>query len=240
MSNWLTDRVKDVSDSVADRWLKKKLVHPRQIKIIPNGIEIHELQSRRRDESADAKEFHWLAVGRLEPVKNYSTMLNAFSMLGNSARLTIAGSGSLRNQLQAEAARLGISSRIVWAGFVQTPEELYARADGFVLTSRWEGLPMSLLEAASWRLPAVASDVPGVRDALPANSHSWLALSGEASGIAENMEKMMKLPQHERRQIGECNFAYVTEHYSLERVLARWEQVYGELLALHPHARHWA
>jgi glycosyltransferase involved in cell wall biosynthesis len=103
-------------------------------------------------------------------------------------------------------------------------------ADGFVLSSRYEGLPMVLLEAGACGLPAVATDVPGTREAIVHGETGWLAPAGDSDQLAAAMSSLMQTSPMKRRAIGEQARQHVVRHFSLETILDRWEELYAELL----------
>jgi glycosyltransferase involved in cell wall biosynthesis len=107
-------------------------------------------------------------------------------------------------------------------------------ADGFVLTSLWEGLPMALLEAAACGLPAVATDVLGTREVVRDGETGWLASGGNTGALAERMSFMMTIPAERRKAMGERARHSVIERFSLNAVLHRWEDLYRELLSRNP------
>ena len=75
-------------------------------------------------------------------------------------------------------------------------------ADGFVLCSSWEGLPMALLEAAACELPAVITDIPGAREVLLDSLHGDAVPLGDADALAAAMNAVMCLPDRDRHQLG--------------------------------------
>ncbi|HKT85570.1 MAG TPA: glycosyltransferase family 4 protein [Novosphingobium sp.] len=111
-----------------------------------------------------------VGVGRLEKVKGFDLLLDAFALLardGREFRLTIVGDGSQRAALESRAAELGIREQVEFAG-VQPRERiraLFHSAHAFVLSSRSEGTPLALLEAMACALPCVATRVGGVPSA---------------------------------------------------------------------------
>lgn len=112
-----------------------------------------------------------LAVGRLEPQKNHALALEALALVrrsGTALRLIILGDGSLGPDLRAQARALGIETAVSFAGFVDAPLAYLVNAQLFVMTSRWEGYPNALLEAAAAGLPCVSTDCAGggARDIL--------------------------------------------------------------------------
>lgn len=99
-------------------------------------------------------------MGRLIPQKDYPTLLRAFALLpcDPCARLIIVGEGAERLLLEKLIDELAVEDRVQLVGFDANPWRWMARADLFVLSSRWEGHPNALLEAATLGLPAVVTE----------------------------------------------------------------------------------
>jgi glycosyltransferase involved in cell wall biosynthesis len=235
-SRWLTDYVTAVSHAAAASHLAAGMVSEKHLTTIENGIELDAWQpdARARDaarrELGMANEFLWLAVGRLCAAKDYPTLLQAFACAPQTARLLIAGVGPLRTELVQLTARLGLEQRVRFLGFQPNVQRWMQAADGFVLSSRYEGLPMVLLEAGASALPVVATDVPGTSEAVVNGLTGWLVRAGDADALALAMAKLMCMPLDERRAMGERARKMVRERFSLEIVLDLWEQLYAELL----------
>lgn len=106
-----------------------------------------------------------VSVGRLAPQKSHATLLAALARLMDRPwRLTLVGDGPLEGELRAQAAALGLADRVSFAGFTD-PLPHMARADLFILSSRWEGLPAVALEALACGLGLVVTDcAPGLRE----------------------------------------------------------------------------
>ena len=106
-----------------------------------------------------------ITVGRLAPQKSQATLLAALARLKDRPwRLTLVGDGPLEAELRAQAAASGLADRITFAGFTD-PLPYMARADLFILSSRWEGLPAVALEALGCGLGLVVTDcAPGLRE----------------------------------------------------------------------------
>jgi len=236
-SDWLADSVTAVSQSVADAHLAAGMVNPDKLSVVPNGVDVDDfhpdlsVREQTRRELGLGDEFLWLAAGRLEPVKDYPTLLRAFAILPAQARLLIAGEGSLHNELRLLAARMGIEDRLRFLGFQPDVKPWMRAADGFVLSSRWEGLPVGLLEAGACALPSIATDVPGSREVIVCGRTGRLAPSGNPAALAEAMTTMMDSSPHERSNMGNLARLHVTERFSLEATLDCWERLYRNLLA---------
>lgn len=234
LSARLPDGVTAVSVAAADAHLRAGMARAENLVIVPNGIDVDAFQpdeaarNQLRRELGLRDEFLWLAVGRLEPVKNYPAMLSAMSKLPDRARLFIAGSGPLESDLRALAERLGLAGRMRLLGFVPDAAPWMQAADGFVLSSLWEGLPMALLEAAACALPAVACDAPGVREAVVEGQTGWLVRAGDPAALTAGMSRLMNVSPLERRAIGANARRRVVQQFAIETILDRWEQLYTQ------------
>jgi len=234
VSGWLSDQVTAVSHAVADAHRLAGMAG--SIEVFPNGVDVAAwrpnaaIRTALRRELALEHEFIWFAAGRLEPVKDYPTLLQAMADLPESARLIVAGSGPLEIQLRQLSTEFGLDSHVRFLGFEPNILRWMQAADGFVLSSRWEGLPMALLEAAACALPAVATDVPGTREVVVDGDTGLLAPQGRAASLAGAMSWMMNASAEERKAMGVRARQRVIDHFGLECALNRWEALYADLL----------
>jgi glycosyltransferase involved in cell wall biosynthesis len=236
-SNWLTDRVTAVSCATAAAHLKAGITKENQLLVLANGIDVDSwkpdrtLRNNARGELGIADEFLWLAAGRLEAVKDYSTLLTSLAGVSANARLLILGMGPLENELRQLAMRLGLEHRVQFLGFEPNVARWMQAADGFVLSSRYEGLPMVLLEAGSCGLPAIGTDVAGTREVIVHGNTGLLARAGDPEALGATMTRLMEMAPEERRAMGARARQKVIERFDMEIVLDQWEALYTELLA---------
>jgi len=235
-SRWLTDQVTAVSRATAESHLAAGMVDVDKTAVVPNGIDV---DTWRPDAAARtdlrrvlgiADEFLWLAVGRLEAVKDFPALLQAMARIPERARLVILGEGPLRPELTTLASALRLEQRVRFIGFEQNVKRWMQAADGFVLSSRYEGLPMVLLEAGACGLPAIATDVAGTREVVVNGMNGWLPKAGDADALSNAMAKLMEMPAELRHAMGERARQHVAEQFSLDAVLDRWERLYADLL----------
>jgi len=244
-SNWLADTVTAVSNAVAEVHLAAHMASVPKLIVLPNGVDVTawrpdpEGRIALRRELGIVDEFLWLAAGRLEPVKDYPALLKAFAQLPHQPRLVIAGSGPLHGELHRLAMQLGLNERVQFLGFEPELRPWMQAADGFILSSRWEGLPMAVLEAAACALPAVATDVPGTREAIVHAQTGFLAEPGSIRALNDAMAGLMCIPVEERAAMGQRARQRVIEQFSLEAALDRWEALYAVLLKQNPTPRRW-
>ena len=244
-SGWLSDRVTAVSQAVANAYISAGMVSSDKLSVLPNGVNVvtwrpdATFRQAMRQELGLEDEFLWLAAGRLDPVKDYPTLLRAMVDVAGPARLVIAGTGPLENEQHCLSKALSLVTRVRFLGFEPEIRRWMQAADGFVLSSRWEGLPMALLEAAACALPAVATDVPGTREVVVDGQTGLLAVQGSSMALAGAMNRLMRTPLDQRIAMGERARQRVIQHFSLEAVLDQWEALYRSLLASNPAPSRW-
>ncbi len=214
-----------VSQAVAERHAHAHAVPRRKLRIIPNGVDatgFHpdaEARARVRNQLGLGNEFVWLAAGRLMWKKDYPTLLAAFGSVGGV--LLIAGDGPQESELRT-AAPAGV--RFLSAR--NDIPELMQAADGFVLSSVVEGLPVALLEAAASGLVCVATDVGGVREVLPA---SFVVPPGKPAELADRMRSVMQMPAEARKIARDALRRRVLATYDMDAVVSRWLALYREV-----------
>ena len=135
-----------------------------------------------------------LGVGRLEPQKDFGTLLKAFAQLRKQRelRLLLLGEGGQRKTLEAMASKLGIASDVMMPGFVDNPFYFMRRASVLVVSSAWEGLPGVLIQAMACGCPVVSTDCPsGPREILEDGRYGRLVPVGGVDVLAEAIAKTL-------------------------------------------------
>ena len=129
-----------------------------------------------------------LGIGRLHPQKDFPNLLKAVALLreaGTRVRLMILGEGAERSRLEGLARELGLDAAVRLPGFVENPLAYLARADLFVLSSRYEGLPGALIQALACGCPCVATNCPsGPDEILQGGRHGRLVPVGDSTALA--------------------------------------------------------
>jgi len=197
-----------VSGGVADNLAAAGWLPPDRIAWIPNGVELDEVEAK----AAEPAPHPWLArpdgapvivtVGRLIPKKDYPTLLEAFARLtaGRPARLIALGEGPERGRIAALAEKLGLQDRVDLAGHTVNPFAYLARADLFVLASRFEGMPSVVIEALACGCPAVSTDCPsGPAEILGDGAYGWLTPVGDVEALAAAMATALDAPRDPAR-----------------------------------------
>ncbi|MFA6280556.1 MAG: glycosyltransferase [Bdellovibrionales bacterium] len=139
-----------------------------------------------------------IAVGRLHQQKDYPTLLKAFALVRKKSpsQLLILGVGPLKNKLKQLAASLGVAKDTHFLGFVTNPLSYIHRANVFVLSSAWEGLPGVLIEALTTGTPVISTDCrTGPSDVLENGRFGKLVPVGDEVALANGIIEILQRPK---------------------------------------------
>ena len=197
-----------VSSGVADSISAYAALPRNEIKVIFNPVRVVE---NATPAAGDKGLIQWwtsaprtlLAVGSLKKQKSFETLLRAFSKLlrNEKCHLIILGEGVERSHLEGLAKDLGISKSVRMPGFRVNPFPFFLRANTFVLSSKWEGLPGVLIESLRAGTPVVSTDCPsGPAEILENGKYGILVPVGDEDALAEAMERVLT-GQHDTRAL---------------------------------------
>jgi glycosyltransferase involved in cell wall biosynthesis len=170
-------------------------------------------------------------VGRLVPIKDHETFLNAARSVALSfpdAVFVVAGDGPLRADLEARGLRL-LGDRVRFLGWIGDLPSLYAALDVVVLTSRNEGTPIALIEAGAAGKPVVATRVGGVADVVVDGSTGFLLAPGDAQEISQAIIRLLEDPE-QARTMGKQASRSAHERFSARRLAGDLVALYKRLL----------
>lgn len=241
-----THHIVPVSAEETERLVREEGVARAKITWIPNGV--HPADPHRRGSAREALAA-WLAaraplafriamIAQMRPRKGPETLLRGFARWlagGGQGELFMIGDdeftgGGYIDSLKALARELGAAEAVHFTGFMADPWSLAAGADLIALPSLFgEGLPLTLLEAMSHGIPIAVSDTLGNRELAAAGAHGWVHAPGDWEALARQLaEAAADAPAREVK--GAAARACFHEHYTLERVQARYRALYERLL----------
>ncbi|HZJ72270.1 MAG TPA: glycosyltransferase, partial [Planctomycetota bacterium] len=187
-----------VCGAIADSLHRDYGVDRARLRVVPNAADVpddeHEWEEARRlrDQfGAMARKPLFVSAARLEEQKGHDVFLDALAQLvrkGIAFSAAIAGDGAQKEPLQRRAAMLGLEKRVTFLGRLDDVGPLLAAADGVVLASRWEGLPLTLLEALARARPVVATRVGGIPDVIRDGENGRLVPPDDATALAAVLE----------------------------------------------------
>jgi glycosyltransferase involved in cell wall biosynthesis len=235
-SRW-TDVVVAVSDRLR-RYLEARIhIPPNRIRTIESGVDVNVFSPGPRsrdllDELAiPADALIVGSVGRLERVKAYERLIEAFARLrtdGDGHRplyLVIGGEGSERQALRDCAQRWGVAGNVRFPGWVERPAELYRLLDVFALTSLSEGASISLMEAMACGAAPVVMAVGANAEILGPDLQQQVVPAGDVEALRRTIAATL-LSREERDRVRGLARQRVNARYRLDRMITEYEDVY--------------
>lgn len=224
IANRFSDRVIAVSKSIRDYLINYEDVPADRIRVIPNGLPEKPTPSPREYSGKVVG-----GAGRLVPQKNFERFLriaHALQQIDAEYEFRIAGAGPLEDSLRRLAKELGL--RIEWLGAQTSLERFFGGIDCFLLTSDFEGLPMTVLEALQYGVPAAAMAVDGLKEEFT----DEIALLDPATSDSEIAQQIQALLSNDRVRIAQVQrgFQVVTTRFSARVQVRAIEEMYLELL----------
>lgn len=199
--------------------------------VLPNPTDVSRIRaSSQRSQNRILKPPTLVAVGRLVPAKGFDLLLDAIAALPppfDFTELLLVGSGPEQSSLEHRARQLGIRSRIHFVGHVPDPIIRFAHATLFILSSRTEGLPNALLEAAAAGLPIVATPASaGMVHLLRNREGVWLASDTSSAALRKALQNALTTIHPGQRYPHRW-----IEPYELPRAIASYESAIDRVLA---------
>jgi len=228
----LPDGKVSISQNLAEHIGAAGILNSNEIRIIHNGIDLSHFSPTSPAPRPEALFGGRVVgtVGSLTPEKSTADLLRAVAKLPpemDDLLVCIVGDGALRAELEAEAQRLGIEERVVFAGAVEDVRPWLAAFDLFVLPSRSEGLPGALMEAMALGCPVIVSAVGGVPEVI--GDAGVLVEPGEVDGFATQIGRLLA-DREAAVALAEAGKVQVQE-FSLASMAAKTAALYEELLA---------
>ena len=224
----LTSAVVCVSETEQRAGIEARTCRPGRTVVIANAVDARRYEPRRL---AERRRPLLVSVGRLKAPKDFHTLLTALGRLhGAEYDALIVGDGPERLELADLIDRLGLQQRVQLCGERDDIPSLLASADCFVLASRSEGLPMSILEAMAAGLPVVASDVGGVAELVDDGTTGLLVPPQDAAQLADALRRVLS-DADLRARLGAAGRRRVEDDFGLEGYRAAHVALYRELLA---------
>lgn len=216
--------------------LEERKVKPHRIEIIPNGIDDLYIRGESLDNVIAKNNFHpaVLFTGRLIELKNVHILIEVISRLKKyfpDIGLLVAGDGPFRENLVQQVHKLNLSNSVIFLGYVENIYDLYYECDCFVLPSKSEGMPISLLEAMSFSLPIVASSVGSIPYIV---NDGVEALLVEPNNIESLYKAMMQLLHDSslRERLGNNARKRFLREYTSDAMAEKYARFYERALEL--------
>lgn len=195
---------------------------------VPNGINLPNGEKNTLHDGVT----RFVCVGRLDPEKAIDRLIEAFSNINSdkNAELHILGDGQCRLDLERLASKLGIEHKVVFHGMVSDVRPYLESSNFYVSASMSEGMSNALLEAMSYRLPAIVSDVSGVGDLVADGESGWLYEPGNSEQLSKLLIMAESMSTEEQLVVGEAAFQKIASNCSIRSVAEKNLYIFKSLL----------
>jgi glycosyltransferase involved in cell wall biosynthesis len=171
-----------------------------------------------------------LMVARFQAPKDHTVLCKALAKLkGLEWSLDFVGDGPLMPEIVSLVASLGIKDRVNFLGERKDVPQLLSKAQVFVLTTNWEGFPISIVEAMRANLPVIASDVGGISEAVVDNVTGYLVPRGNLDVLVDRLSRILSDAKL-RGEFGAAGRAEYIEEFTFKKMVAKVLTVYEEML----------
>lgn len=233
------DRLIAVSEEVRQYQIAKTGIPAGKVAVIENGVDVRRFDGRQAAGQKVRAEFGlsqesivFGIIGRLKPQKDHVTFLKTAAevlRLVPSARFLVVGDGPLRAELETLAGEFGLFPALVFTGLRSDVPAILAALDVLVFSSKWEGLPVTLLEGMAASKPVVATAVDGINGVALPDATALLVPPGNFPALLASCLKLAADPDL-RLRLGRAGFERVSARYSLEAMIDQTAGLYNALL----------
>lgn len=233
-----TDCLIGVSDATVNDLVRLRVAPRSKFRVVPLGLELDRFSSSSngatfRNELGITNETVLLTfVGRLVPIKRVDMLLHALAQArehGDRLHLAVVGDGNLRPQLEQLAQNLGLANAVTFTGYRSDIATVVAATDIAVLTSKNEGTPVALIEAAAAGKPAIATAVGGVASVVTPET-GILVNGDDIDGFSTAIQTLANNAE-QRDRLGAAAQKHVLKCFSATRLVADMERLYMDLLS---------
>ena len=214
-----------VSDAVAHYVANDIAIDPALLRTVHNGIDITSAGVLERPRGQAVV---FVTTGRLAAIKNHTMMIGGLRRVidaGVPARLVIAGDGPERGRIENCVREHGLQDQVSLLGFRSDVRPILAGADIFLMTSRYEGISIAMLEAMRAGLPVVATRVGGVPETVRDRVTGLLVGPDDLAGLAEAMLRLARSPAL-REEMGRHARDFLAAEFSLAQMAHRYFELY--------------
>jgi len=228
-----------VAAACRDFLMNHESIAPEKITLVPNAIDLRRFSpgEASRDEARAELGLPTgsriiAGVGRLNSQKNFSLFLEIAAQLATrfpDLHFLLAGEGPEEKMLREKAATLGIANRVTFSGYVADTRLVYLAADVLLMPSRYEGLPMTLLEAMAMGLPVVASKLDGIAEVIGEGVEGFLVAPNDAALFVDRTAALLD-DSELAAFIAKNARAKIEARFSVERMTSAVEEIYDRFL----------
>ena len=233
------DAVFTVTEELRTYHARQAWLPTERIRVLPNGVDTNRFAYRHREREEIRQRLGFGdgsivlgSVGRLVPIKDHATLLQAAEILlgrGIPVKVLLVGSGpELAKHEKFVSRSTRLPGQVVFVGEASEVPALLNAMDIFVLPSLSEGMSNTVMEAMSTSLPTVITGVGGNPELVESERSGWLFKPGDVRALVDILERLSHDPKL-RNDLGQAARERVADHFSLDAMICRYRDLYLEL-----------
>jgi len=231
-ARYLTTHFVAVSKHIRKLFVEEWKIPEQKISAINNGVVLDNLLLIEDGTKATDSRITVTNIASLSTQKAQHLLLEAAKIVlveHPTTRFMIVGRGSLEESLKKKTAKLGISDQVIFTGVRRDIPDILAQTDIFVLSSLWEGLPLTAIEAMAAARPVVLTDVGGIKELVLSGIHGLIVPPGDVPALADSLISLIK-NKPQRLEMGRAAREQVRHKFSIERNIKQYQALYKLLL----------
>jgi glycosyltransferase involved in cell wall biosynthesis len=229
----ITKHITAISQATKNSLVEFENIPEKRIQVIYNGIkkpEVDEQKVQTLKQSLSIQDGTNVlgTIARLDPIKNHSMMLDAFSLVLKehpNTVLIIVGDGEERTNIENKIKDLGIADKVIMPGYDPQPQHYLALMDIFLLSSLSEGTSMTLLEAMALGKPCVVTDAGGNKEVVEHGIVGYVTDNDNAKEFAKNIINLIKSSNIPTIQSNATKRFFAL--FSIDNMISRFSSLYG-------------
>ena len=234
----ITDRLIVVSYHDWQKGLDSYIGNKEKYKLIRYGIDFREFgkkdKSLREELGIDEHDLLIGMVSCFKPQKSPQDFIRLSFLVNKTlpkVKFLLVGDGFLRKKIQGLISKFNLEQQVILTGWRQDIPRILKALDIFVLTSLWEGLPISVLEAMAASLPVIATNTGGIAEVVSGGKTGFLVPPGDVNRMTEKLNNLLA-DENLRKQLGENAKTSLGSEFSVENMVKNTENLYWDLIKL--------
>lgn len=230
-----------VSNHQCKKLIQHQKIPPHRIRTILNGVEENPylgnkqiIEAKKKELKIDENDIVLGTVAVLSKQKGITYLLDAAKMLANSisnVKFVIVGDGNLMTELMEKTKRLGLKQKVIFTGLRYDVQQLLVMFDVFVMSSLWEGLPLTLIEAMAAAKPAISTDAGDNSILVQKGVTGYLVPPRNPSKMAEAILRIAK-DRTRQSAFGQAALRRFRGNFSVQRMTLEYSNLYEEYLGI--------
>jgi len=235
LTGFITNKFIVVAEGNIDKAVSHGIGKKENYTVIHSGIDTQYYKTPFNDKASKRSELGLkdnaqviTTIGPFKPQKNLTDFFKAASIIAKQnprATFLVIGDGNLRPQFEHQIKELGISDKVKLLGWRRDTKEILAITDAFVMTSLWEGLPRSILEAMCVGIPVVANDVDGVAEVVKEGITGYLTPPRQPDQTAARILELLSNPSLAKSMSAAAKES-ITKDFDINQMVTQQEELY--------------